>query len=88
SGMTGMSHASAISSYSRATDSEAPNLVRSDFDSIMDGFLAGHSRAGNRGRHIKKSGYQTGMEQLDEIRFGLGPARLGKSARAQSTRHK
>ncbi|THY21327.1 Low temperature viability protein [Aureobasidium pullulans] len=87
SGMTGMSHASAISSYSRATDSEAPNLVRTDFDSIMDGFLAGHSRAGNRGRHIKKSGFQTGMEQLDEIRFGLGPARLGKSARAQSNRH-
>jgi protein LTV1 len=86
SGMTGMSRASAISSYSRVTDSEAPNLVRSDFDNIMDGFLAGHSRAGNRGRHIKKSGFQTGMEQLDEIRFGLGPARLGKSAQAQSTR--
>lgn len=82
SGMSGMSRASAISSYSRVTDSEAPQLVRSDFDSIMDGFLAGHSRAGNRGRHIKKSGFQTGMEQLDEIRFGLGPARLGKSARA------
>ncbi|KAI4749752.1 Low temperature viability protein, partial [Aureobasidium sp. EXF-8845] len=59
SGMTGMSRASAISSYSRATDSEAPELVRTDFDSIMDGFLAGHSRAGNRGRHIKKSGLQT-----------------------------
>jgi protein LTV1 len=88
SGMTGMSRASAISSYSRATDSEAPELVRTDFDSIMDGFLAGHSRAGNRGRHIKKSGFQTGMEQLDEIRFGLGPARLGKSAQAQSSRHK
>lgn len=74
SNVSGMSRASGISSYSRATDSEAPQLLRSDFDSIMDGFLGGHSKAGKR--HIKKSGFQTGMEQLDEIRSGLGPARF------------
>ncbi|KAL1304482.1 hypothetical protein AAFC00_003472 [Neodothiora populina] len=80
SAMSGMSRASGISTYSRATDSEAPELVRSDFDSIMDGFLAGHSRQAGKGRRIKKAGFQTGMEQLDEIRFGLGGARLtGKS---------
>lgn len=82
SAMSGMSRASGISTYSRATDSEAPQLVRSDFDSIMDGFLAGHSRTGGRGLRIKKSGYQTGLEQLDEVRSGLGPARFKGAARA------
>ena len=41
----------------------------------MDGFLSGHSKQGRKGR-VKKSGYQTGMEQLDEVRTGLGKARL------------
>lgn len=86
SGMTDMSRASGISTYSRATDSEAPQLVRSDFDSIMDEFIGGHSKQPGRGRRIKKSGFQTGMQQLDEIRQGLGPARFGagktRSARA------
>lgn len=84
SAMSGMSRASGISTYSRATDSEAPELVRSDFDSIMDGFLSGHSRQAGKGRRIKKSGFQTGMEQLDEIRSGLGQARFvsrGKAGR-------
>lgn len=81
SAMSGMSRASGISTYSRATDSEAPQLIRSDFDNIMDGFLAGHSRTIGKGRRVKKSGYQTGMEQLDEIRGGLGQARrTGKAA--------
>ncbi|GAB7347805.1 hypothetical protein MBLNU459_g5344t1 [Dothideomycetes sp. NU459] len=84
SAASGMSRASGISSYSRASDAEAPELVRSDFDSIMDGFLAGHSRTGGRGRFIKKSGYQTGLEQLDEIRGGLGPARKSKRLEARN----
>lgn len=86
SGVSGISRASGISTYSKASDSEAPELVRSDFDSIMDGFLAGHSRTIGRGRRIKKSGYQTGMEQLDEVRQGLGSARLTGKAKAGLTR--
>jgi protein LTV1 len=62
SGMTGMSNMS-----------EAPHL-RSDFDSIMDDFLGSHSMAGKR--RVKKGRHQTGLEQLDEIRGGLGPARV------------
>lgn len=86
SAMSGMSRASGISTYSRATDTEAPELVRSDFDSIMDGFLAGHSRTIGKGRRVKKSGYQTGMEQLDEIRSGLGQARRTGKAKTGEAR--
>ena len=81
SGMSGMSRASGISTYSRATDTEAPELIRSDFDSIMDGFLAGHSRHVGKAGRIKKSGYQTGMQQLDEVRGQLGSARLTGKAK-------
>lgn len=80
SDMSGISRASGISTYSRASDAEAPQLVRSDFDGIMDDFLGGHSKQGKRNR-VKKSGFQTGMEQLDEIRSGLGPARSGPGGR-------
>lgn len=81
---SGMSRASGISSYSRASDAEAPELVREDFDSIIDGFIAGHSRTGGRGRFIKKSGYQSGLEQLDEVRKQLGPARKTKGLVARN----
>ena len=55
------------------TSSQAPQL-RSDFDSIMDDFLGGYSMAGKK--RLKRGGRQTGMEQLDEVRQGLGPARI------------
>jgi protein LTV1 len=58
------------------TSSHAPSL-RSDFDGIMDEFLDGYSMSGRK--RIKKGAYQTGIEQLDEIRKGLGPARVGAS---------
>jgi protein LTV1 len=48
--------------------------VRGDFDSIMDDFLGSHSMSGKK--NVKKMRYQTGMEQLDEVRQGLGPARF------------
>ena len=64
-----------MSSYSRASDSEAPQLQRTDFDSIMDDFLGGYSKTGKMGRRVKRGGPQSGMEQLDEVRKGLGPAR-------------
>ena len=48
--------------------------VRSDFDSIMDEFLGGYSMFGKK--RLKKGGFQSGIEQLDEVRQGLGPARI------------
>jgi len=48
--------------------------VRGDFDSIMDDFLGGYTMSGKK--HVKKGRYQSGLEQLDEIRKGLGPARI------------
>ena len=68
--MTGMTRKSSIAS---SQASQAPPL-RSDFDSIMDEFLGGYSMSGKK--RVKKGGYQTGLEQLDEVRKGLGPARL------------
>lgn len=68
--MTGMTGKSSIAS---SQVSQAP-LLTSDFDNIMDEFLGGYSMSGKR--RVKKGGYQTGLEQLDEVRKGLGPARL------------
>lgn len=65
---TGMTSTSVASS-------QAPSLVsRSDFDSMMDDFLGSYSMSGKK--RVKKGGYQSGMEQLDEIRKGLGPVKL------------
>ena len=61
-----------ISVASTASSVHAP--LRGDFDSIMDDFLGSYSRSGKK--HVKKVKYQSGMEQLDEVRKGLGPARL------------
>jgi protein LTV1 len=81
--MSGMSKMSSFSKVSGMTGmsgmSEAPQL-RSDFDSIMDDFLGGHSMAGKR--RVKKGAYQTGLEQLDEVRSGLGPARVKRTQKA------
>ncbi|WPG98165.1 protein ltv1 [Acrodontium crateriforme] len=99
SGMTGMSRASkvshysrvsglsgisGISSYSRATDSEAPQLQRSDFNGIMDEFLGSYSTTGKVSRRVKRQPPMTGMEQLNEIRSGLGPARLKSTAKTST----
>lgn len=48
--------------------------VRGDFDSIMDDFLGNYSVT--KTNFVKKGKYQTGMEQLDEVRKGLGKAIL------------
>ena len=77
SGMSKMSGLSKMSGMSRmsafSNSSEAPQL-RSDFDGIMDDFLGGYSMAGKR--RVKKGRKQTGLEQLDEVRRELGPARV------------
>lgn len=66
---------SMLSKPSSVASSQAPSL-RSDFDSIMDEFLGGYSMSGKK--RVKKGGYQSGLEQLDEVRRELGPARVGR----------
>ncbi|KAH8725970.1 Low temperature viability protein [Phaeosphaeriaceae sp. PMI808] len=79
SGMSKMSGFSKMSGISAWSSSEAPPL-RSDFDSIMDDFLGSHHVAGKR--RVKKGKAQTGLEQLDEVREGLGPARVSSRTKA------
>lgn len=73
--MDDMASVSAASS----TASSVQGPVRGDFDNIMDDFLGNYSMSGKR--NVKKGKYQSGMEQLDEVRKGLGPAII-KSQRA------
>ncbi|KIH90875.1 protein LTV1 [Sporothrix brasiliensis 5110] len=61
-----------VSAFSTTSSVQGP--LRNDFNGIMDEFLGGYSMQGKRA--IKKGRQQTGLEQLDEIRRGLGPARL------------
>ena len=77
SNVSQVSRVSNMSSASRwsNTSSQAPNLVeRKDFDGIMDEFLGGYSMSGKK--RVKKGAYQSGMEQLDEIRKELGKPRI------------
>lgn len=66
---------SMLSKPSSIASSQAPSL-RSDFDGIMDEFLGGYSMSGKK--RVKKGGYQSGIEQLDEVRRELGPARFAR----------
>ena len=50
--------------------------MRSDFDGIMDDFLGSYSKTGKLGRRVKRGAPQGGMAQLDEVRKGLGEARV------------
>ena len=59
------------------TSIRAPPL-RSDLNCIMDDFLNGYSTSGNK--RIKRGKNQSGIEQLDEIRKGLGPAKIKAQA--------
>ena len=72
---SGASRASNYSRASTAASSGPGGPVRSDFDSIMDEFLGGYSVTTGKKKRVRK-GNQTGMEQLDEVRQGLGPARF------------
>ncbi len=69
--MSGLSKVSGISGVSR-TSNQAP--LTPDFDNIMNDFLGAYSMSGKR--RVKKGAYQSGLEQLDEVRKGLGPARV------------
>jgi protein LTV1 len=85
SNVSGLSGVSGVSSYSRADDEEAPKLVRSDFDGIMDEFLGTHNKAGKYGKRVRRGAPQSGMEMLDEVRSGLGPARVGGVPRVKQS---
>ena len=75
SGMSRMSSVSKVTGISEMSgaSSQAPPL-RSDFENIVDEFLGGYSISGKK--RVKKGRYQSGLEQLDEVRKGLGPARI------------
>ncbi|KAL1968973.1 hypothetical protein VTN77DRAFT_807 [Rasamsonia byssochlamydoides] len=94
SGMTGMTGMTGMSGVS----SQAPSLVsaggrryhdvplRSDFDNVMDSFLAGWQdrgaqakRKGAKGKRGRNGNEALGMRMLDEIRQELGPARIPSS---------
>jgi protein LTV1 len=61
-------------SVASSTASSVQGPVRGDFDSLMDDFLSNYTMSGKK--HVKQGKYQSGMEQLDEVRKGLGPARI------------
>ncbi|TAQ86780.1 hypothetical protein B7494_g4905 [Chlorociboria aeruginascens] len=63
-----------MSGQSMSSASSVQGEVRGDFHGILDEFLGSYSMSGKR--NVKKGQYQSGMEQLDEVRRGLGPARI------------
>lgn len=81
SGMTGQSKMSQLSSTSFADE----GAVRGDFNGMMDDFLGdwnkanpGGKRKGVKGKRGKHGNEVYGLQQLDEVRAELGPARLGR----------
>lgn len=53
--------------------------MRQDFNGILDEFLDSHTMQGKR--RVKRGKGQSGVQELDEIRRGLGPARIpGRSS--------
>lgn len=92
SGMTGATGMTGMSTGS----SQAPSLVdasgdgysRSDFHNVMDDFLASWDdntsaqakRKGAKNKRGKNGNEAIGIRMLDEVRSGLGPARLSSNA--------
>lgn len=68
---------SIVSGMSSMSSVQGP--MRQDFGDVLDEFLGSHSMQGKR--RIKRGKGQSGLQQLDEIRRGLGPARIrGRNA--------
>lgn len=61
-----------VSAVSTASTVQGP--LRSDFDGLLDEFLDTHSMTGKR--RMKKGKYRGGVQELDDIRKELGPARI------------
>ncbi|KAH6655139.1 Low temperature viability protein [Truncatella angustata] len=60
-----------------STTSTVDGPVRGDFDSVLDEFLGGYAQFNKK--YVRKD-WTNGIQQLDEIRQELGPARIkGKS---------
>lgn len=83
SGMTGASRMSKLSTTSFAE----PGAVRSDFGGMMDDFLGdwnkanpGGRRKGAKGKRGKNGNEIHGLQQLEEVRKELGPARMLKKS--------
>ncbi|KAK5094875.1 Protein ltv1 [Exophiala xenobiotica] len=84
SGMTGaskMSKMSKMSALSTASFAD-PGAVRSDFNGMVDDFLGGWDKAnpggkrkGAKGKRGKNGNEVFGLQQLEEVRKELGPAR-------------
>lgn len=56
-----------VSAVSNISTIQGP--LRGDFDNIMDEFLGNYTMKGKK--NVKKGKYQSGIEQLDEIRNTL-----------------
>lgn len=65
---------------SKASSQAVAFPLRADLDNIMDDFLENYQMVGRK--RVKKGKNQTGMEQLDEIRKGLGPPKISPKIRA------
>lgn len=65
-----------VSALSTASSVQGP--LRSDFDGVMDEFLTGYKKGRRPSKKIKEN--MSGLDQLDEIRKNLGPARLSSRA--------
>ncbi|KUI71783.1 Protein LTV1 [Cytospora mali] len=63
---------SIISGMSSMSSIQGP--MRQDFDGILDEFLGTHVMKGKR--RVKRGKDQSGVQELDEIRRSLGPARI------------
>ncbi|KAK3359155.1 Low temperature viability protein [Lasiosphaeria hispida] len=57
-----------------STASSVQGAVRQDFDGMLDEFLDGYSLHGKK--RVKKGKWKSGLEQLDDVRRELGPARI------------
>ncbi|RAL10030.1 ribosome biogenesis protein LTV1 [Aspergillus homomorphus CBS 101889] len=88
-GMTAMTGMSAISEAPSLVDANGQTVnPRHNFTSVMDDFLAGWDD--NTGAQAKRKGVKykrgkhgneaIGIQMLDEVRQGLGPARVGGSS--------
>lgn len=82
SGMTGMTGRSKMSQLSTTSFADE-KAVREDFGGMMDDFLGdwnkanpGGKRKGAKGKRGKNGNEKYGLQQLDEVRQELGPARI------------
>jgi protein LTV1 len=71
----------AASFVSTASSTMTQDNSPANFDNIMDDFLSDYGMQGKR--RVKKGVTQSGLEQLEEIRKGLGPARI-KTTKSKS----